>query len=724
MWSNNTVFASKFRSRFDANRLRSFLANFRSRGVARALYTRIRNLSHDDKPGCFGLNGLHHPSDWDRLTTKCITKCQRLADEIRTENDPRDIPILRKFDELSNELCIVLDAAQLCQTVHANRNFRKSAEDAYLSVSNLVQHLNADFGLYKPLVKLADVVKTDNLAAGKHFSTEDIEMLESLVVDFEKGGITLPLMEKNRLIELQDTINRNGFEFVSNANARHTVLVPGMSKNDIPKPFRFPLEAQTNSDGQLSLKICENSLHHLLYSVPNSKHRESLYRAAHGGFAVNGLPLLDELLAARHELSQILGKESYAALQFEKRLATSPDDVEKFLFDLSKLIAPKVEKELKSLQPFAEGHYSDKNKLMVWDHSFHTRRFAASTSSTNVRDISDYLPLRAVLDGISMVMAETFGVVLREENTTEAEMWDHCVRKVRVEDECGELYGHIFFDLEPRASKSSIASHYAIRCGRDLGVKKSYQTPVAALVCSFENRCRVSGEQLLSFREYQTLWHEFGHAMHTILSRTKYQHLSGTRVPTDVVEIPSHLFENFARDPRVLARVARHRHTGDALPTRTIAEVCARDRTFSVIDLQRQVMMSVMDLKFHGRNPPIGESMKMYYEVEKLCAPFPAVKDVASYTSFQHFVNYGAGYYSYLFGEIISAQLWNDLGFRDNPFDRDAGAILQKQYLSQGASQSPAKLLQGLLRKHPNCDSFLQACMGMECGAGELKLPV
>ena len=686
----------------------------------RTLFMR-RSESRRDEPGCFGLNGLHHPADWDRIANKCVSTCERLAEEIRTQDGSHGAVLLRKFDELSNELCIVLDAAQLCQTVHANRDFRQSAEEAYLSVSNLVQHLNADFRLYKPLVDLRDAVKNGVIVAD-NFSTEDMEMLESLLVDFEKGGIALPLAQKSRLIQLQDVINRTGFEFISNATARHYVTVPQVSEENIPKALRGYLQARTDGNGELNLKMCDNSLHHLLGTVADSSQREALYRATHRGYAVKGLPLLDELLVARHELSQILGKESYADMQFEGRLGKTPDDVERFLINIAEVIAPKVEEEHESLRSYL-GRDADK-VLRTWDQTFHTRRFAASASSPSVHDISNYLPLRAVLEGISMVMSETFGVVMREENIKEAELWDHSVRKIRVEDESNELFGHIFFDLQPRNSKSSIASHYAIRCGRDMGAQQQYQTPVAALVCSFENNCSVSGEQLLSFREYQTLWHEFGHAMHTILSRTKYQHLSGTRVPTDAVEIPSHLFEYFARDARVLARIARHRHTGEMLPTRTVAEVCARDRSFAAIDLQRQLLMAVVDLKFHGRNPPVGETMKTYHEVENSLSPFPGAEDVAPYAAFQHFVNYGAGYYSYLFGDIVSSQLWCELGFKDNPFDRDAGNLLMKKYLSQGASQAPAKLLEGLLTTSPNCTSFLRSSIGLESDAGDLKLPV
>ncbi len=323
-----------------------------------------------------------------------------------------------------------------------------------------------------------------------------------------------------------------------------------------------------------------------------------------------------------------------------------------------------------------------------------------------------------------MVMREAFGVKMETEKAADNELWHYTVSKVRLTNMEGDLLGHIFLDLRPRPGKYAHAAHFCVRCGRSPGPGKPYQTPIVALVCSFE-RSGASGEQLLSPGEYETLWHEMGHAMHSLLSRTKYQHLAGTRVATDFVEIPSHVFEHYAWDPRVLRRVARHHVTGNQLPTRMLNAACATRNKFSAIDLQGQSRFAAMDLRFHGRNPPIGKTAEVFHVLSDQMTAFPHDVDVATHSTFVHLVGYGAGYYSYIFARIISAQIWSEL-FADDPFSISAGHAFSEKLLSHGSAKPAQQLVQEILQTKASCAPLLTnlGIMEAQMDIPELTLPL
>lgn len=673
---------------------------------SRTLWRRPSKSILSRKPGVFALPGLHSAADWQQVAIDCTRVCERLAKEIRNYESNRDVNLLRKFDELSNSLCIVLDTAELCRNVHPDPEFCNAAEDAYFSVSAMVQNLNADYQLYKPLAELHEAVCNQHPSVAQ-FTEEDIHMTKSLTLDFEKGGICLPVDKKNRLIKLQETVNRLSSQFIASTNASPSaVAIPNDLLRFIPRPVHRLLKRDRNTGNHVLTPSSGAIIHSLIGTVPNSDLRLVLYRAINNFHSEKGLGVLDDILKARHQLAHILGKSSYADMQFEGRLASSPKDVERFLYNLCSITSPLARKELSSLHRIS-GSYAalDPGQLHAWDRPFYISQ-AKTSLFDSLRDMSQFLPLRACVNGIAMVMKETFGVIMENDTVAYRELWHPSVTKMRLSNENGELLGHIYLDLVPRPGKSVHAAHYCIRCGRSPCTTEPYQTPTVALVCNF-SRSSPSGEQLLSFGEYETLWHEMGHAMHSILSRTTYQHLSGTRVSTDSVEIPSHLFEYFSSDPRVLGRIAKHHQTNEPMPTRMISAFCSARTSFAAIDLQTQALYAVMDLVFHGERPPIGDTTRTFHKLHDAMTVFAHDPYTAAHASFQHIVGYGAGYYSYIFARIISAHVWTAL-FESDPFSREAGHIIRTKLLSKGASKTPFDLIHDVLQTAPSCAPFLR----------------
>lgn len=699
------------------------------RTATRGLRAAARHLHAKTTPGVFGLPGLHCASDWAAVSRACISRCEELAKRIR---ETEGVSVLHDFDRLSNEICQVLDVAELCRNVHPDAEFVHGAQDAFMEVSSMVQELNADYALYEPLA----ILHEQTCARPGLLEGEDLVMVRSLKVDFERGGINLRPAQKRRLLELQGDINQYSSSFMAKGiGPVPHIEVPRSEIGSLPRTLLGRLDPSPTRPGHVLIPADADSSQTALKWVRDGSIREEIYRRNHAYMSQGKLEILDALLGARKEVATILGSSSYAQLMFEGRLAASPEAVSEFLESLSMLVSSTALEERHalerekvslegetSLQALSTGPFSQ--SIRGWDRSYYIGRVKAKEFEIDAREISQYLPLSACLNGFAEIISSAFGVTMRMVEPEPGEAWHAEVQKVQLTNERGEVLGHIFLDLYPRAGKYAHAAHFCIRCGRSLGINEPYQTPIVALVCNF--RRSAQGESpLLTFAEYETVLHELGHSMHSILSRTKYQHLSGTRVATDLVEVPSHVFENFAWDPRVLSRVARHHRTGEQMPTRMLRALCASRNGFMATDIQAQVLFSAMDLSYHGPDPPIGSTSAVLEKLQTQLTAFQADSGVPVQALFQHFVGYGAGYYSYLFARVISAQIWSSL-FHEDPYSRQAGLRLQNEMLRHGAARAPSELVHNVLQSPPSCVPFLKS-LGIDAsstGQKNLALPL
>ncbi|KAI0566545.1 Peptidase M3 [Gracilaria domingensis] len=697
---------------------------------AASFFSRSRRAHEEDKPGYFGLKGLHRPSDWQHLGNQCIDDCLQLAESIRSQRANPSVAVLQTFDDLSDRLCEVLDVAELCRNVHPEPEFVEAANAAFLNVSSVIQHLNADKSLYDPLNKLYEshvAQNRDGSRKGANLTGEDLIMVKSLKQDFERGGINLSYSEKMKLIQLQDEVTTASAKFMSAPLERPTTIqLPYHKLSSVPGYFLKSLKRAPENPDHVLIPLHGSSMQFLLKWVPDSKVREKVYRLSHNGQRETKDQYLATILGNRLEIANILGHDSYAGLLFADRLASSPSEVLEFLEALSSLIRrPALDDrtaiEMEKLR--REPHLASNGSMKIhgWDRSFYIGRLKAENFDISSAQIAQYFPLSACMYGLGYLLHATFGVHMVRCHANEGELWHEDVQKLQLKDSQGEVLGQIFLDLYPREGKYGHAAHFSVTCGRQPPNGADYQIPTVALVCNF-GRDDHSGERLLTISEYETFFHEFGHSLHSIFSRTKYQHLSGTRVTTDFVEIPSHVFEHFAWHPLLISKFAHHHQTGDPMPTKLVRSLCASRNGFISTDTQMQLLFSAMDLQFHGPDPPIWSTTEAFEELQSRLTVYEPDEDVAVPTSFHHFVGYGAGYYTYVFARVLSAQLWNQL-FGSSPFSREGGANLRHGLLAYGGAQDPAALLRNVVNGEINCEAFL-ANLGISEREAHAKLRI
>ena len=470
----------------------------------------------------------------------------------------------------------------------------------------------------------------------------------------------------------------------------------------------------------------------VLKQVTDRHIRRAMY-VAHGRTCEENVAVLEHLAAQRHSLATQLDFPSYGHLAADGTLAGSPQAITDFLQDMSHQLAGKAEAEMGLLRganrrifgakedPPGSG-VSPADRVEAWDRAFLMGIVKAERARVDGSELKDYLSVSNCLDGIGLLVQRLFGIELREVPFDEGEAWlasddnldaglgsslrglfggaggaanssggigstssgggnNGTLRKLVLWHEREGAVGHIYLDLFPRPGKYNHAAHFTVRCGRRLE-DGSYQLPVVALVCNFANGSGGAGggggtltsaeDVLISHGEVETLFHEFGHALHSVLSRTEFQHLSGTRGKLDFVELPSHLMEYFVWDWRVLREFATHYATKEPVPRDLVEAHRASKYMFAGLDTQLQVLYARFDQQVFGPPPADGspvDSTAILRELQNAHTAIPYVEDTYWHARFGHAVGYGAGYYSYLYARVFAAHIWERC-FAEDPLNR------------------------------------------------------
>ena len=364
-----------------------------------------------------------------------------------------------------------------------------------------------------------------------------------------------------------------------------------------------------------------------------------------------------------------------------------------------------------------------------------------------------YFTVENSIEGMKVLVRDLFGISMIEEDIPIEERWDvdtttcetteHSpssakgggnMRKFVFHHEEDGPLGTMYFDLHPRDGKFVHAAHFTIRCGRirnddnddNVGNHNiqnkdtNHHLPIVALVCNLSpSSSSGSSQTLLSHSEVETLFHEFGHGLHSLLSRTSFQHLSGTRASMDFVETPSHLFETFARDPSFLSRVlARHYITGLPMSERRAEHLASSHCDFRGVEIQTQIVHSRFDQALFGEDPcsvSLGgcSSTDMWERLHKE-AGVPFANGTHWHSRFGHLVTYGAGYYGYLYAQTFAADIWmNTLAsssmVSSSPETvREGGHKVWKEMLIHGGAKDPKDMIKAVLGREPSVDPFFQ----------------
>ncbi|KAF0904534.1 hypothetical protein E2562_035431 [Oryza meyeriana var. granulata] len=570
----------------------------RAASIRRAAVAVFSTVAEKPETGLYGFDVLRTAKGFRRFVEDAIERSEELVAYIAQL--PPSAEIVRAMDEISNTVCAVIDSAELCRNTHPDREFMDEADKASMRIYEHLQYLNTNTTLYNAILKAE--------SEGIQLTEEARRAATTLRVDFEKGGIHLPKDKLENVNHLNLEIAQLGRKFSENVMNK-----PGFV--DIYPASRIPRnmqrhfksihrtkprggEEQSNpmdTERQKGLRIVTDSgtLSTALRWVSDEEIRRQVYMVGNSEPREN-IAVLDKLINARDELAKTMGCKSYGDFAIRPNMAASVDVVMSFLKDLSDTVRHKADEEFKSIEDFKRKICNEKSaNLEPWDEHYFIGMMKSSAHSLDVSVVAAYFPLSQCLKGLNMLVESLFGATFHQIPMGDGESWHPDVIKLSLHhpDE-GDL-GFMYLDLYSRKGKYPVCAHFAIRGGRRLS-DSNYQLPIVALVCNFSSSSKITAR--LNHWDVETLFHEFGHALHSLLSRTEYQHFSGTRVALDVAETPSNLFEFYAWDYRVLRKFALDETTGDPIPEKLVKALNASRNMFPAMELQRQVTIAIFML--------------------------------------------------------------------------------------------------------------------------------
>jgi len=547
------------------------------------------------------------------------------------------------------------------------------------------------------------------------------KVIDNELRDFRLGGAELPEDKKARFMAVQEELSELTSKFSDNlldaTNAFVCVIENEKEISGIPadecqvaaeaakeagKPgWLFTLKAP--SYGPVMQYADNRALRERMYRAYTTRASEQLVEGAK--IELDNTPLMTQILKLRAEQAHMLGFDSYAEFSLASKMADTPTQVAEFLLELAQRAKPFAEKDLQELREFAITQLGLKD-LQAWDVAYVSEKLRQQRYAFSEQEVKQYFPEDAVLSGLFGLVETLFGLGIK---SSTAPIWHETVRFFDIRDDKGGLIGQFYLDLYARASKRGGAwMDDAITRRR---TAKGIQTPVAYLNCNFASP--LGGKPaLFTHDEVITLFHEFGHGLHHLLTQVEELGVSGINgVEWDAVELPSQFMENFCWEWDVLQGMTRHADSAAKLPRTLYDKMIAAKNFQSGLQMLRQIEFSLFDLRLHSDYDANGKTsvQQLLDEVRKEVAVLIPPSFNRFQNSFGHIFSggYAAGYYSYKWAEVLSADAYSM--FEDNGvLDAATGSHFREQILAVGGSRNAMDSFIAFRGREPRIDALLR----------------
>ncbi len=619
---------------------------------------------------------------------------------------------MRALDELTEPLDYAMGVIRHLESVTTYPELRAALNAAQPAVSAFYSGIPLHEGLWKGLKEFSATPE------GSHLTGPRRRFLVKTMDAFRRHGAELDPAGKKRLEELDVELTKlttkysenvldstNRFELLIEDEARLAGLPPSAlesaresAKRKNKEGWRFTLQGPDYT--AVMTYLDDASIRRTVYEAYS-------VRATKGEH--DNRQIIARILELRREKARLLGFANFADLVLEDRMAHTGARALGFLEDLKTKTEPRFREENRELLDFRRSiEGTGAPELSPWDIGYYSEKQRAALYSFDEEALRPYFPLERVVEGLWTLVNRLYGIrVTKEANVP---VWDEHVKFYNIHDEDGAFLGGFYADWYPRENKRGGAWMDGLLTG---GPVADGFKPHLGLICG--NLTPPIGDKpaLLTHREVETIFHEFGHLLHHLLSRVEIRSMAGTSVAWDFVELPSQIMENWCWEREALDLFARHWQTGEPVPG-DLFEKMQRARTFRAANMQmRQVGFGFIDLLLHIRYTPERDGDPVEYSRRLLqdFSPAPLPPNHAMIAAFTHLfsspVGYGAGYYSYKWAEVLDADAFTR--FRDNGiFSREIGTDFRTHILSKGDSEDPAELYKNFMGREPDPGALLQ----------------
>lgn len=547
---------------------------------------------------------------------------------------------------------------------------------------------------------------------------EQARLLDKTYQSFIRNGAGLSPEKKKRFLEISVELSKLQLTFSEHVLAETNAFELWIEKEEdlagLPADYKSRAAAQAQSKGREGtwlITLQAPSYLPFMEYADNRRLREKLYKAymtkAFKGNEYDNQTYIREIVSLRHELANLLGYPTYADYVLEQRMAGSVDRVQSFLHDLLDRALTPAKKEVDELKEFMSS-IGVEHELERWDWAYYSEKLRKKKYDLDNELIKPYFKLENVIDGVFEVTRRLYGLTFKENK--QLPVYHQDVLAYEVYDSNDLLKSIFYADFFPRDGKRPGAWMTSFKEQQRLYGKEVI--PVISIVCNFTPSSPDS-PSLLTFEEVTTLFHEFGHALHGMLSDVTYPSLSGTSVFWDFVELPSQIFENWCYEREALSLFAKHFETGEIIPDAYIERIRAAATYHEAYATVRQLSFGLLDLHYHSlHQDTMGRLEDIDTFEREAMAPtelFPGVAGTNMSVQFSHIFagGYAAGYYSYKWAEVLDADAF-ELFKEQGVFDRDTAESFKSNVLSKGGTEDPSILYRRFRGKDPDPNALLR----------------
>src|SRR5579864_4321783 len=637
---------------------------------------------------------------------------RRLA-ELTSDPGPRTfVNTMDRLDHLTERLEYAMQVTRNLEAVATTPELRAAYNAAQPQVSEFYSSLPLNDALWRAVQAYSQTEEASHLTGVRK------RFLEKTIDNFRRHGAELDAAGKKRIAEIDVELTKQTIRFAENVldstNKFELVIRDEGKLAGLPESARAMARASAASKDleapSWRFTLQGPSYLAVMTYLDDAQIRRQIYdafvkRAIAGEH--DNRPVMQRILELRREKALLLGYRDFADLVLEDRMAHTGARAQEFLLDLKQKTEAHFRKENQELSTFA-----GKDELHAWDIAYYAEKQRTALYDFDEEALRPYFPLESVVSGMFEIVHRLYGIRVVEKSNVP--VWDAHVKYYEIRDETrpeeGSLLGAFYADWYPRENKRSGAWMDAFITGVAFG---NHWDPHAGLICG--NLTPPVGDRpsLLTHREVQTIFHEFGHLLHHCLSQVEVRSLAGANVAWDFVELPSQIMENWCWEREALDLFARHYKDGEAIP-QELFEKMQRARNFRAANGQmRQLGFGFVDLALHREYSPQRDGDVLAYSRNTLQEFSPArlPEHYGMIASFTHLfaspVGYGAGYYSYKWAEVLDADAFT-MFQTSGIFSRDIGTRFRQDILSRGDSRDPAELYRTFMGRDPDPNALLE----------------
>lgn len=608
---------------------------------------------------------------------------------------------LEQSSEVLDRISSVLFNLNECNT---NPELQKIVMDLSPKLTRYSTEIYMNQRLFERVKKLYD--NRSNLS----LTPEQNKLLENTYIAFQLSGATLSKDNKKKYASNAEKLSMLTQQFNQNVLADNNNYIlhitqkedlSGLPENVIAAAKE---EAESRNLQGWVFTLAYPSYGPFLTYADNRSLREQIWKQYNSrgnrGNENDNNKIIQDITQLRYQQAKLLGYKDYASYSLSRTMMENTEKWENFMKQLITASFPIAKADFKEVQDYAKAHGAEFD-LMPWDFSFYSQKLKKEKYDFDAELLRPYFSIDSVREGIFNLYGKLYG--LNFQYNPNIPVYHPDVKAYEVFDH-DRFMAVLYLDMHPRASKRSGAWMTEFRNQSNINGKQI--RPLIQVVCNFS---KPIGDKpaLLSFDEVETFMHEFGHAIHGMLSDVTYPSISGTSVYRDFVELPSQVMENWASEPEFLNTFAKHYQTHDTMPAEYIQKIKRSENFLSGYYCIRQINLGLVDMAFHMLTEPLTKKAEEF-EREHMIAIIPFVEGTNTSTAFTHIFagGYAAGYYSYKWSEVLDADVFSKFK-REGIFNTNTADKFRKEILSKGGTEHPAQLFRNFMGREPQLEALL-----------------